>query len=171
MKNVDTVYPEWLIEKGIQFTSKQHQILNKLYNKDPNPIVYCDRGEGKTFALAALSLMWVDIYTPEHSIVFVVSPTYEQSIGSFGKELLKLHSKLGLSGIFRTDTFNLSIDNKMSVVNMSSLKAEDHRSWQGICKPYALVLFDEFQAFKGKAHIHAEAVTASINSRIIVVGS
>lgn len=124
---------------------------------------------------SVLSCWWIDVHPLGEAIVISTAPTYRQVHAILWEEIRKHHRTAKRRGrplpgyITQADEWKLDDG---SLVGMGRKPADgDVHAFQGIHRPYVLVLIDEGCGVPEELWTGVEAITTTANSRILAIGN
>lgn len=124
---------------------------------------------------SVLASWWVAVHPPGQAIVISTAPTYRQVNAILWEEIRKHHRTAKRRGnplpgyVTQADEWKLDDG---SLVGMGRKPADgDMHAFQGIHRPYVLVLLDEACGIAEELWTGVEAITTTANSRILAIGN
>lgn len=124
---------------------------------------------------SVIGAWFVSVHPPGQAIVITTAPTYHQVSAILWEELRKHHraaQALGLPLPGKITQDNQWKLNDGTLIGMGRKPADgDAHAFQGIHRPYVLVLIDEACGVPEELWTGVEAITTTANSRILAIGN
>lgn len=173
----------WLWAKdvlGITLWSKQQDVLELLVNNDHTAVRSC-HGSGKSLLASVIAAWWIAVHPLGEAIVVTTAPTYAQVHAILWEDIRKHHirardryndglSPMALPGYITQSDQWKSDDGMLLGFGRKPADNNDH-GFQGIHRPYVLVIIDESCGIKESLFTGVEAITTTKNSRILAIGN
>lgn len=165
---------------GITAWSIQEDILNAVQNHDHVAVRSC-HGSGKSFIAALIACWWVSTRPEGEAIVVVTAPTYPQVHGIIFENMRNFHARAqeryeaGKSPMRMPGHITLGdqwISDSGKLMGMGRKPADGNQhAFQGIHRPYVLVIADESCGISEALFTAIEAITTTQNSRVVSIGN
>lgn len=165
---------------GITPWSKQQDILMAVQETDHVAIRSC-HGSGKSYIASIIAAWWVATRPLGEAIVVTTAPTYHQVHSILWEDIRKHHinaeqrykegtSPMKLPGyITQSDQWKTDAG---VLIGFGRKPADNNdHGFQGIHRPYVLVIVDESCGIRENLFTAVEAITTTANSRIVSVGN
>lgn len=124
---------------------------------------------------SVIAAWWVSVHPPGQAIVITTAPTSRQVSAILWEEIRKHHRTAAQRGLPLPGYVNQSNEWKLSdgtLVGMGRKPADgDEHAFQGIHRPYVLVIVDEACGVPEELWTGVEAITTTANSRILAIGN
>ena len=173
----------WLWAKdvlGITLWSKQQDVLAAVVENDHTAVRSC-HGSGKSLLASVIAAWWIAVHPIGEAIVVTTAPTYAQVHAILWEDIRKHHiisqhryndglSPMKLPGYITQSDQWKSDDGVLLGFGRKPADNNDH-GFQGIHRPYVLVIIDESCGIKENLFTAVEAITTTKNSRILAIGN
>lgn len=124
---------------------------------------------------SVIAAWWVSVHPPGQAIVITTAPTSRQVSAILWEEIRKHHRTAAQRGLPLPGYVNQSNEWKLSdgtLVGMGRKPQDgDEHAFQGIHRPYVLVIVDEACGVPEELWTGVEAITTTANSRILAIGN
>ncbi len=124
---------------------------------------------------SVISAWFVSVHPPGQAIVITTAPTYHQVNAILWEELRKHHRAAQAAGLPLPGKITQDNQWKLSdgtLIGMGRKPADgDAHAFQGIHRPYVLVVIDEACGVPEELWTGVEAITTTANSRILAIGN
>jgi hypothetical protein len=124
---------------------------------------------------SVIGAWWVSVHPPGSAIVITTAPTFHQVNAILWEELRKHHRNAQVHGLPLPGKITQDNQWKLSdgtLIGMGRKPADgDAHAFQGIHRPYVLVLIDEACGVPEELWTGVEAITTTANSRILAIGN
>jgi hypothetical protein len=165
---------------GIKPWSKQRDIMQSVQDNNHVAVRSC-HGSGKSFIAALLACWWVSTRPIGDAIVVTTAPTFAQVHSILWEDIRKFHIKakeryeaglapMKLPGYVTQGDQWKSDEGVLIGFGRKPADNNDH-GFQGIHRPYVLVIIDESCGIKENLFTAVEAITTTENSRILAIGN
>lgn len=159
---------------GVHAWSKQADVLKSLRDHPRTAVASC-HGAGKSLSASVAACWWIAVHPPGEAIVITTAPTYRQVASILWEEMRKHHNAARQRGLplpgYITQGNEWKIDDGR-LVGLGRKPADgDQHAFQGIHRPFVLVLIDEACGVPEELWTAVEAITTTANSRILAIGN
>jgi len=165
---------------GVEPWSKQQDIMQSVQANDHVAVRSC-HGSGKSYVASLLACWWISTHPVGEAIVVTTAPTYAQVHAILWEDIRKHHlnakerfeaglSPMKIPGYITQSDQWKSDDGQLLGFGRKPADNNDH-GFQGIHRPYVLVIIDESCGIKENLFVAVEAITTTENSRILAIGN
>lgn len=165
---------------GIEPWSKQQDILNAVMESDHVAVRSC-HGSGKSYIASIIAAWWIAVHPIGEAIVVTTAPTYHQVHSILWEDIRKHHinanqryeeglSPMRLPG-YITQSDQWKSDSGVQLGFGRKPADNNDHGFQGIHRPYVLVIIDESCGIRANLFTAVEAITTTQNSRILSIGN
>lgn len=159
---------------SVHLWSKQQEVAESLRD-NKRTVVASAHGTGKSASAGVLSCWWVAVHPPGQAIVITTAPTGPQVSAILWEEIRANHAKAKANGLPLPGYVTMGNEWKLEngrLVGMGRKPADgDAHAFQGIHRPYVLVIIDEAAGVPEELWTGVEAITTTANSRILAIGN
>lgn len=159
---------------GVHTWSKQRVVLESVRDHPRTAVASC-HGAGKSLIASVAGAWWVGVHPPGDAIVITTAPTYRQVASILWEEIRKHHNAAKQRGLPLPGYVTQGNEWKLNdgrLVGLGRKPADgDQHAFQGIHRPYVLVVLDESCGVPEELWTAVEAITTTANSRILAIGN
>lgn len=159
---------------GVHLWSKQREVGESVRDHKRTVVASC-HGAGKSASGAVLACWWVAVHPPGEAIVITTAPTGPQVSAILWEEIRSHHAKARANGHSLPGYVTMGNEWKLDsgrLIGMGRKPADgDQHAFQGIHRPYVLVIIDEAAGVPEELWTGVEAITTTANSRIMAIGN
>lgn len=131
---------------GVHAWSKQSEVLESLRDHPRTAVASC-HGAGKSLSASVAACWWIAVHPPGDAIVITTAPTYRQVASILWEEMRKHHNAAQQRGLPLPGYITQGNEWKINdgrLVGLGRKPADgDQHAFQGIHRPFVLVLIDE----------------------------
>jgi len=165
---------------GITLWSKQEDVFAQIMENDHVSVRSC-HGSGKSYMASIIACWWISVHPLGDAIVVTTAPTYHQVHSILWEDIRKHHinanqrfdegqSPLRLPGKITQSDMWKTDDGILVGFGRKPADNNDH-GFQGIHRPYVLVIVDESCGIRENLFTAVEAITTTQNSCILAIGN
>lgn len=158
----------------VHLWSKQQEVAESVRDHKRTVAASC-HGSGKSHSAGVLSSWWIAVHPPGEAIVITTAPTGPQVSAILWEEIRAQHARAKANGHPLPGYVTMGNEWKLEtgrLVGMGRKPADgDQHAFQGIHRPYVLVIVDEAAGVPEELWTGVEAITTTANSRILAIGN